>query len=73
MLSLFERIGVKTWCKELLDVGLIELSNKEYACATLMPSNNNIFGNWTKSSMCGDYHLVNKITEFGRYQRLTFK
>lgn len=42
-LSLFEGIKVKTHCKEILDVGLIKLSNKEYACATVMPSKKDIF------------------------------
>ena len=38
-LSVSERIGVQARCQELLAAGLIELSNGEYACATVMPSN----------------------------------
>jgi len=31
--------------KELLDVGLIELSNGEYTCATIMPTKEDVLGN----------------------------
>ena len=47
-LTVSERIGVQTRCQKLLAARLIELSHGEYACATVMPSKNDIFGNWTE-------------------------
>jgi hypothetical protein len=44
-LSVSERIGVQASCRELLAAKLIELSNGEYACATIMPSKMDIFDN----------------------------
>lgn len=58
-LSLSERDGVKVRCKELLDAGLVELSDGEYACATVMPTKKDVLGNWTEKRMCGDYHPFN--------------
>ncbi len=66
-LSLSERDGVKLRCKELLDAGLVELSDGEYACATVMPAKKDILGNWTEKRMCGDYRPVNKKTKSDRY------
>ena len=66
-LSASERLGVQTRCQELLAAGLIELSNGEYACATVMPSKKDIFGNWTEKRMCGDYRPVNRKTKSDRY------
>jgi len=42
-LSASERGGVQTQCHELLATGLIEFSNGEYVCATIMPSIKDIF------------------------------
>ena len=44
-LSVSERDGVKSRCIELLSVGLVELSDGEYACATVMPAKKDILGN----------------------------
>ena len=66
-LSVSERDGVKTRCMELLSAGLVELLDGEYACATVMPTKKDIFGNWTKKRMCGDYRLVNKKIKSDRY------
>ena len=44
-LSLSEKVGVQTRCQELLAASLIELSNGEYACATVMPLKKDNFGN----------------------------
>jgi hypothetical protein len=33
----------------------VELSKREYASTTIMPTKKDIFGNWTKCQMCGDY------------------
>ena len=45
----------------------IELSNEEYACATVMPSKKYIFGNWTEKQMCGDYRPIYRKTKSDRY------
>ena len=66
-LNLSEKVGVQTRCQELLVASLIELSNGEYACATIMPSKKDIFGNWTEKRMCGNYKLVNCKTKSDRY------
>jgi hypothetical protein len=50
----------------LLDVGLVELSKGEYASTTLMLAKD-IFGNWTKHCMCGDYRPMNKQTHSNKY------
>jgi len=72
-LSLSEKVGVQIWCQELLAASLIELSNSEYACATVMPSKKDIFGNWTEKRMCGDYRPVNHKTKSDRYPMPTPK
>jgi hypothetical protein len=59
-LSEMEKALVQTWTSELLDVGFVEVSKGEYASTTMMPSKKDIFGNWTKRCMCGDYRLINK-------------
>ena len=66
-LSVSERDGVKSRCMELLSAGLVELSDGEYACATVMPTKKDILGNWTEKRMCGDYRPVNKKTKSDRY------
>ena len=66
-LSLSEKVGVQTRCEELLAASLIELSSGEYACATVMPSKKDIFGNWTEKWMCRDYRPVNRKTKSDRY------
>jgi hypothetical protein len=42
----------KPWLKfrhiELLDAGFMELSKKEYALVTVMPTKKDIFNNWTE-------------------------
>lgn len=62
LLSASERDGVQTRCRELLAAGLIELSNGEYAYATVMPSKKDVLGNWTEKQMYGDYRPVNRKT-----------
>ena len=59
-LSISERLGVQTQCQELLAAELIELSNGEYACTTILPSKKDIFGNWTEKRMSSDYRPVNR-------------
>ncbi len=57
---------VQAWTIKLLDVGLVELSKGEYASTTLMLAKD-IFGNWTKHCMCGDYRPMNKQTHSNKY------
>ena len=66
-INVAKRIGIQVCCRELLATRLIKLSNMEYACATVMPSNKDIFGNWTEKWMCGDYCLINQKTKSDRY------
>ena len=54
-LSVYERIGVQAHCQELLVARLINLSNGEYVCATVMSSKKNMFGNWTEKRICRDF------------------
>ncbi len=61
-----EKTFVQAWKLELLDIGLVELSKGEYALVTMM-STKDIFGNWTKGCMCGDFHLVYKRTRLDKY------
>jgi hypothetical protein len=51
----------------LMDAGLVELSRGEYASITMMPTKKDIFHNWTKHYMCGDYHPLNKQTCLEKY------
>ena len=66
-LSVSEWICVQACCRELLAARLIELSNGKYACAMVMPSKKDIFGNWTEKRMCGYYRPVNRKTKSDRY------
>jgi hypothetical protein len=52
---------------KLLDANLVELLKGDYASTIMMPTKKNIFGNWTKLYMCGDYCLVNKRTCLNKY------
>jgi hypothetical protein len=49
-----------------LDDSLVELSKGEYASTTMMPTKD-IFGNWIKCHMGGDYHPMNKWTRSEKY------
>ena len=53
--SVLEKGGIEIRCKELLAASLIELSYGESACAMVMPSKKDVFGNSTEKRMCGDY------------------
>jgi len=55
-----EQMLVKAQMNKLLEVGLVKLSKGEYALATFMHAKKDIFDNWTKCQMHGDYKLVNK-------------
>lgn len=62
-----EKGMIKARTKELLDAGLIELSDGEYASATVMPSKKDVYGNWTEKRMCGDYRPINRRTKSDKY------
>ena len=66
-LNVSEQIGIQARCRELFAARLIELSDGEYICATVMPSKNDIFGNWKENWMCGNYRQVNWKTKSSRY------
>jgi hypothetical protein len=50
---------VQVQITKLLDANLVELYKGEYASTIMMLIKEDIFNNWTKRHMCGDYHLVN--------------
>ncbi len=66
-LSEIERAFIQAWTIELMDANLVELSRDEYALAIVMLTKKDIFGNWTKWCMCGDYHPFNKHTCLEKY------
>jgi hypothetical protein len=55
-----ERASVQAQRAKLLDASLVELSRGEYASTIVMLAKKDIFGNWTKHYMCGDYHPMIK-------------
>jgi hypothetical protein len=64
-----ERKMIQARTTELVEAGLVELAppDCEYASAIVMPSKKDIYGNWTKKRMCGDYRRINKFTKSDRY------
>jgi hypothetical protein len=46
---------------------LVELLRGEFALATMMLAEKNIFGNWMERHMCGDYRPVNKRMCLDKY------
>ncbi len=65
-LSEMDKALVQTRIVELLDAGLVELFRGEYVSTTWMLTKD-IFGNWIKRNMCGDYRLMNKRTCSDKY------
>jgi hypothetical protein len=70
-----ERKMIQARTAELMEAGLVELapSDCEYALVTVMPSKKDIYDNWTKKRMCGDYRRINKFTKSDRYAMPTPK
>jgi hypothetical protein len=64
-----ERKMIQARTTELVKAGLVELAppDCEYALATVIPSKNDIYGNWTEKKMCGDYRSINKFTKSDHY------
>lgn len=58
---------IKAQIEELLDAKLIEFFNREHAIVTIMSSKINIFNNWIKKQMYGDYRPINKRKKSNRY------
>jgi hypothetical protein len=57
---------VQTLITKLLEVSSVELSKGEYALTMVMPTKD-IFGNWIKHFICGDYRLMNMWMCFDKY------
>ena len=64
-----ERKMIQARSAELVEARLVELapSDSGYASAMVMPSQKDIYGNWTEKRMFGDYRRINKFTKSDRY------
>ncbi len=49
-------------CKELHEVGLIQLSSFDFATPTVMLAKKDLAGLWIEKRMCGDYKPLNLVT-----------
>lgn len=56
--NILEKVGVKTYCQELLVVGLLELFNDMHTYSTIMSFNKNIFNNEIENQMCRNYRTI---------------
>ncbi|CAI7791003.1 unnamed protein product [Closterium sp. NIES-53] len=54
-------------CHELLEAGLIQRSESDYAAATVVASRKDLTGAVSARRMCGDYRILNKVTVADRY------
>jgi hypothetical protein len=54
-------------CKELHEVGFIQPSRSNFATATIMITNKDSLGLWTKKRMCKDYRPFNLVTPQDKY------
>ena len=54
-------------CREYLAAMLIEFSNGEFVCTTVMLTTKDILDNWTEKQMCGNYRPVNRKTKLDWY------
>jgi hypothetical protein len=56
-----------------MDPSFVTDRRSEYASTTMMPTKKNIFDNWTKCHMCGNYCLTNKWTHLDKYAMPLFE
>jgi hypothetical protein len=68
-----EKDLIQSWALDLLEVGLMELSQGEYALAIVMLAKKDVHGNYTDRQMCGDYRLINRQTKSNKYAMPTPK
>jgi hypothetical protein len=68
-----ERDLIRSWTLDLLETGLVELSHGKYASATVMPTKNDVHGNYTDRQMCGDYRPINRKIKSDKYVVLTLE
>jgi hypothetical protein len=54
-----ERDLIRSRTLDLLKAGLVELSDGEYASATVMLAKKDVHGNYTNKQMCEDYRPIN--------------
>ncbi|CAI7808861.1 unnamed protein product, partial [Closterium sp. NIES-53] len=54
-------------CAELLEAGLIQRSESDYAAATVVAARKDLTGEVSAKRMCGDYRGLNKVTMADRY------
>ncbi|CAI5463054.1 unnamed protein product [Closterium sp. Yama58-4] len=54
-------------CSELLEAGLIQRSESDYAAATVVASRKDLTGAVSARRMCGDYRSLNKVTVADMY------
>ncbi|CAI7742250.1 unnamed protein product [Closterium sp. NIES-53] len=54
-------------CAELLEAGLIQRSDSDYAAAIVVAARKDLIGEVSARRMCGDYRGLNKVTVADRY------
>jgi hypothetical protein len=54
-------------CKKFHEASFIQLSNSDFATITVMLTNKDLIGLWTKKRMCADYRPLNLVTPQDRY------
>ncbi len=62
-----EKALVQARKTKFLDASLVELFRGEYALAIRMLANKDIFSNWIKWRMCGDYCVINNCMCLDKY------
>jgi hypothetical protein len=68
-----ERDLIRNWTLDLLETRLVELSDGEYALATVLPAIKDVHGNYIDRRMCGDYRPINRQIKSDKYAMPTPK